>query len=250
MLTLRGVDFDIGANSLLRGVDLHVRPGHITAVVGPNGAGKTTLLRIASGDLVPTAGTVHLDGADVNTYRSANLALMRAVLPHATTLSFPFTVREVVRMGRHPHAVSPSEDNAQLAAAMESADVAGLADRISTTLSAGEQRRVAFARMLCQNTPLVLLDEPTAALDVTHQHRVMAVLRQRAATGGSVLAVLHDLNLASRYADDVAVLDRGSVVAAGAPARVLTAPRLSAVYGHPMTVIPHPELDHPLVLPC
>lgn len=175
----------------------------------------------------------------------------RSVLPQHTTVAFPFTVGQVVAMGRAPWARTDrvSEDDAAIAEAMAATEVTSFADRTFSTLSGGERARVALARVLAQRTPILLLDEPTAALDLRHQDLVLSVALERAHAGTAVLAVLHDLNLAAAYADRVAVVADGRLAACGPPAEVLTAELLSEVYQRTVEVFAHPRSGTPLVLP-
>lgn len=251
-LEVNAVSYQAGRRQLLAQVSLDVKPGEIVALVGPNGAGKSTLLRIMAGDLTPSAGAVLLDGQSISTFNARGLSLRRAVLPQQTVLQFAFTAREVVLMGRSPHGargVSPTSHLEAADLAMCRTDTGHLAGRIFPTLSGGEQGRVTLARVLAQETPILLLDEPTASLDIHHQELVMDVAQGLAARGAAVLAVLHDLNLAATYADRVAMLSRGRLVALGDPASVLTAQLLSSVFEHPIAVTAHPFRDCPLVLP-
>ncbi len=193
---------------------------------------------------------VALYGRPLGDRRHRDLALLRAVLPQRTIIAFPFTVAEVVRMGRYPHLerVGPAEHDATVALAMTRCEVTTLAQRQFTTLSGGEQTLVTLARVLAQDTPVLLLDEPTAALDLHHQEAVLRIARALADDGKAVLAVLHDLNLAAAYADRLALLAAGSLVAAGPPEGALDARLLSDVYRHPVVVTRHPTRDCPLVL--
>ncbi|MCB2223808.1 MAG: heme ABC transporter ATP-binding protein [Actinobacteria bacterium] len=250
VLRAAGVTFRAGDTALVDAVDLDLDPGEVLGIVGPNGAGKSTLLGLLAGDLVPDEGEVLLDGRPVGAHRPLELARRRAVLPQSTVLQFAFRVLEVVMMGRYPHReATPADDDASVEAAMARADIGHLRHRMFPTLSGGERARASFARVLAQDSPIVLLDEPSASLDVRHQELVMSVLRSLADAGGSVAAILHDLNLAARHADRVAVMSGGKVVEAGPTAEVLRADLLTAVYQHPVAVVPHPELDCPLVLP-
>ncbi|MFH8785375.1 heme ABC transporter ATP-binding protein [Streptomyces roseoverticillatus] len=241
----------LGGRAVLDGVDLGVAAGEVLALVGPNGAGKSTLLAALAHDLPAAAGEVRIDGEPAAAWSAAELALRRAVLPQSAELSFPFPVEEVVRMGRAPWAGTPAEgeDDAAVGEAMAAAEVTGFASRPFAALSGGERARVALARVLAQRTPLLLLDEPTAALDLRHQELVLRICRERAAAGAAVVVVLHDLGLAGAYADRVAVLHGGQVAAEGPPARVLEAELLTRVYLQPVEVIDHPRTGEPLVIP-
>lgn len=257
MIRADSLAFRIGRTPLLDGVDLAVAPGRFTAVIGPNGAGKSTLLRCLCGEIAPAAGRVTLDGTPIAAWDLVALARRRAVLPQQVTLDFPLTVREVVTLGRGPHrgVADAAADRRAVEAALDAADVTALADRSYPTLSGGEQQRVQFARALAQIHGTVaaptylLLDEPTASLDLAHQSAVLRVARGLADAGTGVLAILHDLNQAARFADEVVLLRRGRVFAAGPPAEVLTAPTVEAVFGCPVEVIPHPTSDRPFLVP-
>ena len=246
------VGYETQGRALVRDVTLDLAPGDLLAIVGPNGAGKSTLCGLLAGDLEPTGGHAEVCGHPVHTLKPAPLARLRSMLSQHTYLRFPFTVREVAMMGRHPHVArwrSPSESDYALAEyAMESTQVLHLADRIYPTLSGGEQRRVSLARVLAQDTPVVLLDEPTSALDIGHQQLVMSLCRRLAADGRAVLAVLHDLNLAGAFADRVMVMSEGEVVASGTPEEVLHPELLSKVFNQQVIVMPHPQTGKPVVL--
>lgn len=241
-----------GGRAVLREVSLAVAAGELVAVVGPNGAGKSTMVGLLSGDLDASAGTVSVSGRQVRHWRPAELAMRRSVLPQQTTVAFPFTVAEVVAMGRAPWASTElvAEDGDAVAEAMAATEVTEFAGRTFGTLSGGERARVALARVLAQRTGILLLDEPTAALDLRHQDLVMRIAADRARAGCAVLVVLHDLNLAAGYADRVAVLAGGTVAACGRPAGVLTAELLSNVYQRAVQVVAHPHDGGPLVLPA
>lgn len=247
----RGLGVRLGGRTVLDGVDLEVTAGRVLALVGPNGAGKSTLLAALAADLPATAGEVRIDDRPAPAWTAPELALRRAVLPQSAALSFPFTVEEVVRMGRAPWAGTPreDEDGAAVAEAMAATEVAGFAGRPFSALSGGERARVALARVLAQRAPLLLLDEPTAALDLRHQELVLRVCRERAAAGAAVAVVLHDLGLAGAYADRAALLHDGTVAAQGPPAEVFEAELLSRVYRQPVEVIGHPRTGTPLVMP-
>ncbi|MFJ9208717.1 heme ABC transporter ATP-binding protein [Streptomyces sp. NPDC102264] len=248
---VRGLHVRLGQREVLRGVGLDARAGEVLALVGPNGAGKSTLLAALAADLRPDRGEVRIAGRPALDWSAPELALRRAVLPQAATLSFPFPVAEVVRMGRAPWAGTAleDEDEAAVAGAMAATETTEFAARPFSALSGGERARVALARVLAQRAPLLLLDEPTAALDLRHQELVLRVCRERAAAGDAVVVVLHDLGLAAAHADRTAVLHDGAVAAVGPPAEVFRDELLSRVYRQPVEVFPHPRTGAPLVVP-
>ncbi|MFM1726146.1 MULTISPECIES: heme ABC transporter ATP-binding protein [Rhodococcus] len=246
-----GISVERGGRTVLDGVDLTVRAGEVLALVGPNGAGKSTLLAALSGDQQVVAGTVELDGRSLTEWTPSEMSRRRAVLPQQHTVGFSFTARDVVRMGRAPwqRTERGADDERVIEESLTICDVAHLADRPFSVLSGGERARVALARVLAQDTETVLLDEPTAALDLGHQESVMAIARARAADGAAVVVVLHDLGLAAAYADRICVLESGRAAADGTPAEVFTEELLSRVYGHPVEVFEHPRSGATLVLP-
>ncbi|MGW5862533.1 heme ABC transporter ATP-binding protein [Streptomyces sp. NPDC055239] len=241
----------LGGREVLAGVSLTARAGEVLALVGPNGAGKSTLLAALAGDLPAEEGVVRVCGRPVTEWPARELALRRAVLPQAASLSFPFAVEDVVRMGRAPWAGTALEDDDDrvVRESMAATEVCEFAARPFSALSGGERARVALARVLAQRAPLLLLDEPTAALDLRHQELVLRICRERAAAGDAVVVVLHDLGLAAAYADRVAVLRGGGLAAEGAPGEVFTGELLSEVYRQPVEVFPHPRTGAPLVAP-
>jgi len=251
-LRARGVSVHRGGRPVLERVDLDVVAGQILALVGPNGAGKSTLLAALAGELELAAGAVELDGRGLEHWATVDMARRRAVLPQTHTVGFPFTAREVVAMGRAPWARTPrgDDDESEIALAMAATDVNHLAARPFPALSGGERARVALARVLAQHTHTLLLDEPTAALDLGHQEAVLRLARDRTrTTTAAVVVVLHDLGVAAAYADRVAVLESGRLAACGSPREILTPDLLTRVYQHPVEVIDHPVTGAPLVLP-
>ena len=226
--------------SLLRNIDLQLPPGQVGAILGPNGAGKSTLLGILAGLIAPQHGRVMLDGQPIGPAQMPVLARRRAVLPQETQVAFDFSVREVVKLGRYPHRLQPSQHETKiLSAAMTLTDVLHLADRPMAWLSGGERLRVQLARVLAQiwepvphdASRWLLLDEPTAALDLYHQHSVLGTVREWAHSQGvGVLMVLHDLNLALRYADQAWVLQQGRLVAHGATLEALNVQTLQTTW--------------------
>ncbi|WP_433590266.1 heme ABC transporter ATP-binding protein [Nocardia sp. CA-145437] len=250
-LRARQVSAKRGDRTVLDGIDFDVVAGQIVALVGPNGAGKSTLLAALAGELELSGGSVELDGHALTHWTHLDMARRRAVLPQSHTVGFPFSAREVVAMGRSPWARTARQehDEQAIAAAMAATDVERFAARPFPALSGGERARVALARVLAQDTATLLLDEPTAALDLGHQEQVLRLARDRATAGAAVVVVLHDLGVAAAYADRVAVLDAGRIAADGPPRQILTAELLTRVYQHPVDVFDHPVTGAQLVLP-
>ncbi|WP_405444218.1 heme ABC transporter ATP-binding protein [Streptomyces avidinii] len=241
----------LGQREVLAGIDLTARAGEVLALVGPNGAGKSTLLGALAADLPAASGEIRIDGRPVGDWSAPDLALRRSVLPQSAALSFPFPVEDVVRMGRAPWSGThlAEADEEAVAVAMAATEVTDFAARPFSALSGGERARVALARVLAQRAPLLLLDEPTAALDLRHQELVLRICRERAGAGDAVVVVLHDLGLAAAYADRAAVLHDGRIAADGPPAEVFEDELLSRVYRQPVEVLPHPRTGAPLVVP-
>ncbi|MCC5951408.1 MAG: heme ABC transporter ATP-binding protein [Acidimicrobiia bacterium] len=252
LLDAAAVAVDQGGHRVLTDADLVVRAGEVVALVGPNGAGKSSLLAALSGDLPLAEGEVTVGGRPLGACDALDVARRRAVLPQHAAVSFGFTVADVVRMGRAPWARTPAaaDDDPAVASAMALAEVDHLANRSVLTLSGGERARVALARVLAQRTQLLLLDEPTAALDVHHQELVLDVVTSQAASGCGVVVVVHDLSMAAAMADRVVVLAAGRVAASGTPEQVMDSTLLSSVWHHDLEVVAHPRTGELLVLPC
>ncbi len=236
------------------GLDLAVEAGAVVGLVGPNGAGKSTLLRCLSGALRPTAGEVRLMGDPLPALDRRTRARRLGVMPQEEPRLEGFTVRESVELGRLPHLPRfgglRAVDRQAVQAALEMADVAPLADRLTPTLSGGEHQRVRVARALAQGPEVLLLDEPEAHLDLGHRSALMALLvRVNRARGLTVLAALHALDVAALYCDRLVLMDRGRIVAAGPPEAVLTAERLAAVYRTAVWVEPDPITGRPRLGP-
>lgn len=246
-----GVTLTRGDNTVLRDVSLELRAGEVLALLGPNGAGKSTILGLLSGDFTPESGSVTFGDRGMSEWSLGDLSRRRSVLLQDNQLLFPFTVLQVVEMGRSPwrRTSLESEDNQAISGAIDAADISHLSTRRVPSLSGGERARTAFARVIAGRTGVLMLDEPTAALDLRHQESVLSLARDRAEAGDAVLVVLHDLNLAGAYADRIALLRDGQIAACDAPARVLTADIVSEVYQTPVEVIPHPVSGKGIVIP-
>jgi iron complex transport system ATP-binding protein len=251
-LSLRGVALRLGPRPLLEGVDLDVATGEVVGLVGRNGAGKTTLLRVASGVAHADAGELRLEGRDLRAFGRRELARIVALVPQESAFAFPFSVAEVVLMGRAPHlgwiGFEGARDRALARSALARLGIEDLADRSVLELSGGERQLAVVARALAQEPRLLLLDEPTAFLDLRHRIEVLAQVRELAAAGGSALVVSHDLAIAARFCDRLALLAGGRVLAAGAPSEVLRPERLREAFGIEAAVIPGPD-GHPVVVP-
>jgi iron complex transport system ATP-binding protein len=231
----------LGGRVVLDGVTVAAAPGRVLALIGPNGAGKSTLLATLAGDIIPASGHVLLDGKNLTHWAPVERARRRSMLLQSNAVTFGFTAREVIAMGRAPWEPDPEADDRAVADAIEATDVAHLRDRPYRQLSGGEQARVSLARVLAQQTPIVLLDEPTAALDLRHQEDTMRVARTLADEGRTVVIALHDLSLAAAYADDIAVIDSGRIVAQGGPRDVFVTKVLERTFQTPLVVLTDPN---------
>ncbi|QXH63994.1 heme ABC transporter ATP-binding protein [Pseudomonas azerbaijanorientalis] len=242
-----------GNRTVLADIDIQLRPGEVLGVLGPNGAGKSTLLGALCGELPTSEGRVSLDERPLADWPGQERARRLAVLPQSSSLNFAFSVNEVVGMGRLPHASGRVRDGEIVAEALSAADALHLAGRSYLALSGGERQRVHLARVLAQLWPgaegqTLLLDEPTSMLDPLHQHTILQAVRDFAERGAAVLVILHDLNLAARYCDQLLLLQQGLPHAYGPPAQVLTAEALATVYGLEVLIHQHPERGHPLII--
>jgi iron complex transport system ATP-binding protein len=233
---------DAGGRRILGPISATFGGAGVHVLVGPNGAGKTTLLRLLAGLRVPSAGAVTLDGQPTHAVEASRRASRLAVHLEAPEALFAFTARDLVAMGRHG---ATGDHAAAIDAAIATFELETLADRPYPVLSAGERQRVSLARAFCRETPLLILDEPLARLDPRHALLVAAAIRARAAAGALVIAVIHDLDAASRLADTVHVLSGGRLVASGPPAGILTPERIREVWGIEVALVPVQAGDRP-----
>jgi iron complex transport system ATP-binding protein len=248
------VTFSFNGTPVLDRVDLCLEPGHMVGVIGPNGAGKSTLVRLLSRLLVPADGSVRLNGHGLAHWRPAELARVLAVVPQDPDLPAAFTAWEMVLMGRTPYlgwmGRESERDRDIVRQAMEETGVWHLAHRLISQLSGGERQRVVVARSLAQQPRVLLLDEPTAHLDINHQVETLSLIARLVRERNlAALAIFHDLNLAAQYCDELVLLSIGRVEARGTPAQVLKPALLKQVYGTEVVVIPHPQNGLPTVLP-
>ncbi|WP_449289546.1 heme ABC transporter ATP-binding protein [Natronococcus occultus] len=250
-IDLEDVAVSFGETDVLADVSLAVEPGEFVGLVGPNGAGKTTLLRAMSGALEPDRGLVDVDGAPLHERSSKAASRLVAVVPQNTHLSFSFDVRTVVEMGRYPHRsrFSPPDEDDRTAVdrALERTRTARFADRPIDEISGGERQRVVLARAIAQQTPALLLDEPTASLDVNHQIETLELVRELVEEGRTAVAAIHDLDLAARYCDRLVVLSDGTVLESGPPETVLDRDVLAAAFDANAVVTESPVTRTPTV---
>lgn len=258
MIEAKGVSVAISGKRIVSDIDFQARPGEIATIIGPNGSGKTTFLKALSGEL-GHSGRVTINGRDAGTMKPVEVAAVRAVLPQATSLAFPFTVREIVKLGLvgGRSGVLAGEVERLPERALAQVDLDGFAGRFYQELSGGEQQRVQLARVLCQvwaptldgEPRYLFLDEPVSSLDIKHQLIIMGIAREFAKGGGGVVAVLHDLNLTAMVSDRIFVMHRGRLAAAGTPQEVLRDELLEKVFDCRLTVGALPAQNIPFVLP-
>lgn len=254
MLRIENLTVSYGSRHVLHNVSLEVNSGEVLALIGPNGAGKSTLIRAVSGVVSAQSGNVRTNGDDLLSMPPMQRARFLSVVPQVVNMPPAFTVWETVLLGRTPYlnflGQVSANDEEIVRTALQKVDALELAERRVGELSGGEQQRVLLARALAQSTPILLLDEPTTNLDLHYQISFMETVRKLAHVEGlAILIALHDLNLAARYADRVALLVSGEIKAAGTPRQVLTPELISEAYHLPVQVVHHPFADVPLVLP-
>ena len=253
-LSANDISLILQGKTILDHIDLEAHPGQVTAIVGPNGSGKTSLLRVMTGE-EKGGGQTWLNGIEVTRKNAPQLALMRGVLPQTTRIAFPFKAVEVVRIGHHAGIFAGRADIPDLA--LRAVGLEGFGPRFYQDLSGGEQQRVQLARVLAQiwqpvqngQSCWLFLDEPVASLDIGHQLAIMKLLKEFTKRGGGVIVVMHDLNLTAMFADQVVLMQSGSIVSSGAPDQVLTDDTLSIAYNCLIraNVLPHSEI--PFILP-
>lgn len=255
-LEIEALNVSLSGTPIVRDVSFAAKAGAVTVIVGPNGSGKSTMLKAVTGELRHT-GRVRLNGTKVDGLPPEALAGLRAVLPQHTSLTFPLTVAEVVRLGIRRGALPSASPHRRICEALERVDLDGFAARAYHSLSGGEQQRVQLARVLCQvwdpcpgGVPRWLfLDEPISSLDIRHQILIMDVAAGYARAGGGVVAVLHDLNLTALYADHILVMKTGRLLSQGTPKEVITDRLVSEAFDHPLRVSAVPAGEVPFILP-
>jgi len=253
-LGARDLSLGYGATPIVEGLTVDVAPGAVTAIVGPNACGKSTLLRGLARLMSPAAGQVILDGSDISRLRTKDVAKRLGLLPQSSIAPEGITVADLVTRGRFPHQTMLRQfsraDQRAVADAMAATGVTAIAGRPVDQLSGGQRQRVWIAMVLAQQTPLILLDEPTTFLDIAHQIELLDLFADlNDEQGCTIVAVLHDLNHACRFADEIIAMKAGAIVAQGNPADVITATLVEEVYGLECQVIDDPETGTPLVIP-
>ncbi len=253
-LLAAGLDLGYGERKIVSALDLSLPAGKLTVIVGANACGKSTLLRGLARLLTPTRGAVYLDGKPIHQMPTREVATILGVLPQSPIAPDAITVTDLVGRGRYPHQGwfrrwTP-EDDAAVAQALKSTDTLELADRPVDELSGGQRQRVWIAMALAQETDLLLLDEPTTFLDINHQVEVLDLLTDLVKTGGrTVVVVLHDLNLACRYADHIVAMKAGTIVTEGRPVEVITEQIVKDVFGMTSRIVVDPVSDTPMIVP-
>ncbi len=255
VLHCQQLNYHIAGKCIFNDLNLTLEEGEFLAVLGPNGAGKSSLFKAITGELKPNSGSIFLNGEMRNSIKMSEIAKTLAVLPQSASLSFAFPVIDVVLMGGLQADCGQAKLQTLAATILKEQEIEHLTQRAYPTLSGGEKQRVHFARVLLQlavgnkhKPQLLLLDEPTAALDINYQHQLLSSAKQLAEAGVAVVAVLHDLNLAAKYADRIMLLKEGNICANGNAKQVVTTDNIRHVYGYESTVINNAEFSHPIVM--
>jgi len=255
MIEVKNIHYSAGNTKLIDDVSFNVQPGELLAVVGANGAGKSTLLKLLCKEINAAKGEIYIRQRPIGTYKLDGLAKFRAVLAQSNTLSISFKVHELVMLGRYPHFDNnPTEDDIRIVkAVMEETGITEFANRDYNTLSGGEQQRVQLARVIAQiyDQPqgLLFLDEPTNGLDLLYQQQILVLARNLADRGYCVVSILHDINFASRYADNVLILKKGKRIAFGEPREVITCDNIHQAFNIQVRLLNDEEFKCPLVIP-
>ena len=247
MLVARDISYGTGNREIIKNCSLSIRPGEFTAIVGPNGAGKSTLLKALINELPHSSGKITINDLETRRLKSKPLSRMRAVMPQHTNINFPFTVEQVVEIGRFPHDTNPAEDQHIINEVIGLTKLVPFKSRTYQTLSGGEKQRVQLARIIAQvwdktsHPKYLLLDEPTSDLDIMHQHGLLSITRDLLNQNIGVLAVLHDLNLAAHYADHMVFMKHGEIIKQGATEEIFTKENIELTFEHPVQMLKEPE---------
>ena len=254
-LCANDVSLTLAGATVISRLDMQLEPGKIVTISGPNGAGKSSLLRLLTGEWRPSNGDVWMDNSPIEQRSIGDIAQTLAVMPQSSSLNFAFTCEEVVGLGRTPHATGATADREITLQALTSVDAIQLAKRLYTELSGGEKQRVQLARVLAQVWQVVpgkprylLLDEPTASFDLSHQRLTLEVLRRLAGDGVGILVVVHDLNLAAQLAHTMVLMKDGQIISADEPANVMQSSLIREVFDVDVSIVNHPRHGHPTAL--
>lgn len=255
MYVAQNIDYQLKGKPILQSVNLRLKAGTFTALLGPNGAGKSSLLKIISGRVKPQKGIVLLEEQDIQDYKESELALRRAVLPQKSNIQFPYSVKEVVMMGCFAHQQTQAKQEKLALEKLDEVNFQYPSNRIYQNLSGGEQQRVQLARVLAQisaptNTEkYLLLDEPTASLDIAREQQFMQTVKKLCKAGIGVLAVIHDINLAIQYADELVFMKSGRVIQSGATDQIINQKLIEKVYDHAVQLLQTDQRSKPFIMP-
>jgi iron-chelate-transporting ATPase len=254
LFSIEAASFAVNGRTLLHPLDLTLPQGRVTGLIGHNGSGKSTLIKLLGRQQAPTQGVIRFLGAPLVTWRARDFARHVAYLPQQPAAATGLSVRELVAFGRYPwHGPLGrfgATDRQKVDKALELTDISSFADRVVDTLSGGERQRAWLAMLIAQDAQCLLLDEPISALDIAHQIEVLALVRRLSDERGmSVVVVLHDINMAARYCDEIIALHSGRMIDGGTPEEIMTPARLEGIYGRPMAVLAHPDTARPLAVP-
>lgn len=256
MIEVKDIHYSAGSAKLVDGISFHVRPGELLAIIGANGAGKSTLLKLLCKEIQASAGEILIRKQPIGGHKLANLAKFRSVLAQSNTLSLSFKVHELVMMGRYPHFDNqPQDDDLRIVkAVMDETGISEFANRDYNTLSGGEQQRVQLARVIAQiyDQPegILFLDEPTNGLDLLYQQQILVLARSLANRGYCVVSILHDINFAARYADNILILKKGKRIAFGHPRDVITQENIHQAFNIQVRLLHDDAFNCPLVIPA
>lgn len=253
VLSAKEVCVKAGKKTLLQNINLEVHQGEFWMIAGCNGAGKSTFLKTLAGEIAPLSGTVTLKGLNIDLMDAATMARHRSVLSQQNFMQFPFTARQIMEMGTGPSGISQKQTDILIDRFSQELEITALLNRPYTVLSGGEQQRVQLGRVLiqsslCEDAPLILLDEPTSALDIAQQHLVMNILLDKLSKGYTLIAVVHDLNLAARYASHILFLKDGECIAQGPVDKMICSAIIEKTYQQPVSVWKHPTLGCPMIV--
>lgn len=254
MLVSQNISYRVGQKAILQNCSLSAQPGTFTAIVGPNGAGKSTLLKILAKEISGHEGEVNLNGQSISKLNSKDLSKIRAVMPQHTNISFPYSIEQVIEVGRYPYNSSKKENDEIIEEVIQHTRLEKYRNRIYQTLSGGEQQRVQLARIMAQiwdkstYPKYLLLDEPTSDLDIHHQHTLLNTAKELCQQNMAVVAVLHDLNLAAQYADRIILMKSGSIFKQGEADDILTKENIEEVFEHPVEVFTEPKTKKKMII--